>query len=138
MVKVLVETPKYSFRKYRAVQDGFIVEFTSPLPTLFNYGHIIGTQSDDGMEEDAVVLGEKLGQGQVVEGNPVMVALFTDDGLRDDKKIISPEGGITAADKIKLHFFFLAYSLYKTLYYLIVQGRLTRCGYLGLSHHRAR
>lgn len=56
-MKIVIETPKYSFWKYQKTDKGYERAFFSPLPTIFNYGFIEGTTGPDGMEEDVVVLG---------------------------------------------------------------------------------
>lgn len=109
----LIETPKYSFRKYEWDGSHFKVALKSPFPTLFNYGIIEGTVSGDGMPQDVLVLGERLRQGERVLFKDVGTVRFTDSGEKDDKVIGSRDGEITVFDLLKIRFFFTVYSVYK-------------------------
>ena len=91
-MKVLIETPKYGFRKYRWDGRDFTLDLVSPLPTLFNYGCILGTTSGDGQPRDAIVLGPRLPQGRQIEVTGIAVVGFTDDGARDDKTVCRETG----------------------------------------------
>ena len=56
-MKIIIETPKYSFWKYNKTEKGYEKVFFSPLPTIFNYGFVEGTKSADGMEEGKTLMG---------------------------------------------------------------------------------
>jgi len=131
-VKVIVETPKWSFTKYHTVRGKTEREFLSPLPNLFNYGYIPGTKAADGMEKDVIVLGARMPQGpaDVVEAGVVSII---DDGLADDKVIASADGKVTEDAKIRIHIFFSAYMAYKAVRYLVAERRLAKCSYGGFT-----
>ena len=133
VMKVCVETPKWSLTKYRHVDGRFVKEFTSPLPTLFNYGYIEGTTGQDGMPKDAIILGERMGQGEEVEVAFVGVIMFVDDGVEDDKMITAKNGRLTVFDRVSIHVFFSAYMVFKWFYYLMAKHRVARCRYGGVS-----
>lgn len=114
-MRAICETPKYSFTKYRRIKGGFEVDFQSILPTLYNYGCVEDTYAPDGLEEDAVILGQRLRQGEVVDAKPKAKIRFIDDGVQDDKWVIGEN--LTLVDKIKLHVFFTAY-----MYFKIIKG----------------
>jgi inorganic pyrophosphatase len=132
-MKVLVETPKWSFIKYRHVDGKFVTDFLSPLPTLFNYGYIMGSVGADGMPKDAILLGPRLRQGTQVDANQLGTVYFTDDGVEDDKVMVSVSRYVRIRDMILIHLFFTCYMVFKTVYYLITQRRLTVCRYGGFS-----
>jgi len=130
-MRVVVETPKWSFTKYHLREGRIAREFLSPFPTPFNYGFVKGTVSDDGMPRDAIILGGKLRQGVEVEATDVGNSRFIDCGLEDDKVIASTDGKIGFFDKAMLDLFFTAYMAYKTVYHLVGRGKLVRCRYGG-------
>ncbi|MBU0763182.1 MAG: inorganic diphosphatase [Candidatus Altiarchaeota archaeon] len=129
-MKVVVETPRYSFVKYQKGRR----EFISPLPNLFTYGYVKGTKADDGVEEDAVVLDGRHNPGEEVSVKKVGVVRVIDDGLKDDKTITSTTGNITALDRLKIGVFFTVYMGYKKLRHLILERRISDCRYLGFKH----
>ncbi len=133
-MKVLVETPKYSFHKY-SYDEGtraFQLDFASPLPSLFNYGCLRDTRAEDGMPRDVVVFGPKRKQGDVVDAEQVGLAYFVDAGVADNKIIAVERGGFTPFRGFKITVFLRVYALFKTLRYLLVEHRLARCRFLGL------
>ncbi|MFH1055214.1 MAG: inorganic diphosphatase [Candidatus Altiarchaeota archaeon] len=132
-MRVVVETPRWSLVKYRRVEGGFVKEFTSPLPTFFNYGFVEGTEGADGMPRDSIVLGSRLRQGASVEVKQAGVVKFVDDGREDDKLVTSSDGLVNPAERISIHLFFTTYMLFKTVYYLLREGRITRCRYGGFT-----
>ncbi|MCD4703821.1 MAG: inorganic diphosphatase [Methanosarcinaceae archaeon] len=130
-MKIIIETPKYSFFKYHRIGKEFKKVFFSPIPTIFNYGFIEGTKGLDGMEEDAVVLGPRLDQGCVIERDRVDgVVRFVDDGVRDDKQLIHLSG--TCSIPV-LSIYFRMYTFYKILLYLVLEGRVARCRFEGIE-----
>jgi inorganic pyrophosphatase len=132
-MKVVVETPRGSRVKYRFEEGAYKPEDETPFPTLFNYGFIKNTVGGDGMPVDAIVLGGRLAQGSEVDAVEVGTVHFTDDGLKDDKKVTSLAGTISLSDKLQIHVFFTVYMLYKIIHHLIRDGRVIRCRYGGLS-----
>lgn len=130
-MKVVIETPKYSFIKYKS-EDGKVVrEFTSPLPNLFNYGYIAGSKAEDGMEKDAIVLGKTLKPGDVVEVKQVGLAKVIDDAKVDDKHIMSSDGKVGFFDEALVKIFFTVYLPFKKIRYRLVEKRAADCRFLG-------
>lgn len=132
-MKVVVETPKYSFTKYKTKRGKIVKDFVSPLPNLFTYGYIKGTLGEDGMEEDAIILDGNHKPGEEVEVMKVGVVKVVDDGKKDDKTVTSTRGKMTSWDKIKIRAFFSIYLQYKKIRYQTKEGRKTDCRYLGLK-----
>jgi inorganic pyrophosphatase len=134
-MKVTVETPKWSFVKYRMDGGVFRREFLSPLPTLFNSGFVAGTRAADGMPRDAIVLGPRLPQGAEVVVKDLGSVHFIDDGVEDDKMIASAGESPGWEDRFRIHLFFTAYALFKKAR-CIASGRdARRCRYEGISLH---
>jgi inorganic pyrophosphatase len=129
-MKIVIETPKYSFSKYRKTENGYERAFFSPLPTIFNYGFIEGTESPDGMEEDVVVLGPRLPRGSTLERECFDgIVMFLDDSIRDDKRLVYITGFCSPA---LLAFYFRLYALFKTFLYAFHEGKITRCRFEGI------
>ncbi|MBD3262672.1 MAG: inorganic pyrophosphatase [Candidatus Altiarchaeales archaeon] len=131
-MKILVETPKYSFKKYRKKRRGYAVDLVSPIPTPFNYGIILNTKADDGLPQDAIILGEKQPQGRELEAEKLGVACFTDEGIQDNKIIVSTKKRVDWQDKIKINLFFHVYSLYKKIVGLTTKGRIPDTRFEGI------
>ncbi len=129
-MRVFIETPRWSFTKYGISEGMLEKEYVSPLPTLFNYGFVIGTKAADGMEEDAIVLGKTLKQGQTVEVREVGVVRFRDGGLEDDKLVMSSGVGAGFVDRAMINVFFTVYAVFKTLR----SGK--KCAYEGVEFRR--
>lgn len=106
---VVIEYPRGSFVKRRS--DGS-VDFVSPLPCPYNYGHVPGVMSGDGDPLDAVVLGRRLPAGSQVELAVVAVVGFVDAGL-DDPKVIFSARPLSRAQRGGLELFFRVYALAK-------------------------
>jgi len=129
-MKIIIETPKYSFFKYRKTEKGYEIAFFSPLPTIFNYGFIEGTTSPDGMEEDVVVLGPRMSRGSTLEREGFEgLVKFLDNSVRDDKKLVYISGFCSPA---LLAFYFRLYALFKTFLYALHEGKITRCRFEGI------
>jgi len=131
-MKVLIETPKYSFKKYVQRKGGFFVDLCSPLPSLYNYGCILGTRAEDGLPRDVIVLGPKIEQGGIVDVEQVGLAYFIDKGQTDNKIVASPDGRFRFSDQMILRIFLSVYTLYKTLRYFFLSRRFQRCRFGGL------
>jgi len=135
-MEVLIETPQYSFRKYRRVGDGFEVDLESPLPTLFNYGILKGETAADGLPRDVVVLGDSLKQGEWVEVEKVGVVEFMDDSVVDDKIIASMNGEFSRWQEVKIKVFFHVYSWFKKLRVLAMEDRWPDTVFKGFTRVR--
>lgn len=129
-MKIVIETPKYSFLKYNKTEKGYEIAFFSPLPTIFNYGFVEGTKSPDGMEEDAVVLGPRLPRGSVLEIEKFDgVVSFLDDSVRDNKQIVYISG---FRSPFLLSLYFRLYALFKVFLYAFKKRKFTKCRFEGI------
>lgn len=108
---IVIETPKGSFVKRNEHGQ---TDFISPLPCPFNYGHIKGKYGGDGDLLDGLLLGERRKIGDEIEMLVVGCVRFIDDGLRDDKWILS-EKKPTKAQKRMIVVFFGIYTQAKRL-----------------------
>ncbi|AGB48644.1 inorganic pyrophosphatase [Methanomethylovorans hollandica DSM 15978] len=130
-MKVVIETPKYSFFKYNRSGEHYIKVFFSPVPTIFNYGYIEGIKGADGMEVDAVVLGPRVTQGTVMDFPHCHgVVRFIDDSVKDDKYLFYIDGFNSSQ---VISFYFKVYALFKTFVYIISKKRISKCKFLGIE-----
>jgi len=130
-MKVVIETPKYSFFKYNRSDDRYTKVFFSPVPAIFNYGYIEGAIGADGMEVDAVVLGPRIAQGTVIKFPRCHgVVRFLDDSVKDDKYLFYIDGFNSSQ---VLSFYFKVYALFKTFVYIISKKRMSECKFLGIE-----
>ncbi len=133
-MKIIIETPKYSFWKYCRTENGYERTFFSPLPTIFNYGFIEGTESPDGMEEDVVVLGPRLPKGSTLEREYFDgIVKFLDDSIQDDKKLIYISG---FSSPPLLAYYFRLYALFKVFLYALRERKITKCRFEGIILHK--
>lgn len=106
---VVIDVPRGSFLKR---DDDGAIDFVSPLPCPFNYGHVPGTLADDGEACDAVVLGPRLSHGSqsivVVRGR----VDFIDSG-RSDPKWICSGAPISPFQRLQVEAFFRFYAMLK-------------------------
>jgi inorganic pyrophosphatase len=129
-MKIVIETPKYSFWKYCRTEKGYQKAFFSPLPTIFNYGYVEGTESPDGMEKDVVVLGPRLPKGNEFERETFDgIVKFLDDSIRDDKNLIYISG---FRSPLILAYYFRLYALFKVFLYALNERRIARCRFEGV------
>jgi inorganic pyrophosphatase len=129
-MRIVIETPKYSFWKYCRTEKGFERAFFSPLPTIFNYGFVEGTLSPDGMEEDVVILGPRLSRGSTLEMESFDgIIRFLDNSIRDDKKVIYVSGFYPP---LLLAFYFRLYALFKVFLYAFQERKITICRFEGI------
>jgi inorganic pyrophosphatase len=129
-MRIIIETPKYSFWKYCKTEKGYEKVFFSPLPTIFNYGFIEGTEGPDGMEEDVVVLGPRLPMGSTLERESFDgIVKFLDDSVRDDKNVVYISGFYPP---LLLAFYFRFYALFKVFLYAFHEGKITKCKFEGI------
>lgn len=129
-MKIVIETPKYSFSKYKKTDEGYERAFFSPIPTIFNYGFIEGTTGPDGMEEDVVVLGPRLPRGSTLEREGFDgIVRFLDNSIRDDKRLVYISG---FRSPVLLAFYFRLYALFKVFLYACREKKLATCRFEGI------
>ncbi len=126
IVPVVVEVPRGSLVKYTAAGA---IDYISPLPCPFNYGHVPGHPGHDGDPLDAVVIGPRLARGTRVEVPVRAVIHIRDAGLIDDKLIckVTP---LSRTDTFAVWVFFRSYGWTKGALNL-VRGRWGRTAYEG-------
>jgi inorganic pyrophosphatase len=108
---IYIETPKGSFVKRN---ENLSVDFISPIPCPFNYGHIKGELGGDGDPLDALLLGSRLPMGTEVDVELVGCVYFIDGGHQDDKLILCPRAP-TEREKWMIKYFFNGYVLLKKI-----------------------
>ena len=134
-MKIIIETPKYSFFKYDLVGSGaFKKVMFSPIPIIFNYGSIVGTRAQDGMAVDVLVIGPRLHQGTIIERDDSKkfdgVVHFIDDAKVDDKMILYVGG---CKNKSALSLYFWMYAQYKKFWYLVSKRKIVKCSFEGIE-----
>jgi inorganic pyrophosphatase len=106
---VVIDVSRGSFIKRR--EDGAL-DFVSPIPCPFNYGHVPGTRAEDGDACDAVVLGSKLRSGctstVAVRGRIGFI-----DAGRADPKWICAQAPLNAFQRMQVESFFRCYAVAK-------------------------
>lgn len=123
---VVIDVARWSFVKRR--DDGSI-DFVSPFPAPFNYGHVPDSVADDGEGVDAVVLGPRLRRGTRLEVPVRGCVGFLDAGVSDPKWICA-KSPLGPSDRRRVERFFRGYALAKTAINLI-RGRSGETRYLG-------
>jgi len=108
-VEVVIEVPRGSFVKRRP--DGG-VHFRSPLPTLFNYGSVLGTRAADGDPLDALVMGPRLSRGSRVRRTVRGIVDFVDHDLPDPKLVLA-SAPLSVRERRRIERFFRAYAYAK-------------------------
>lgn len=123
---VVVDVPRWSCVKRH--DDGSI-DFLSPFPSPFNYGHVEGSIAEDGEGADAVVLGPRLRRGTRLTVPVRGCVGFIDGGVSDPKWIcaVTP---LREADQRHVERFFRRYALAKALINRI-RGEKGETRYLG-------
>lgn len=129
-MKIVIETPKWSFRKFEKTEDGFKLVFSSPIPAPFNYGYIDGTIGEDGAPLDVIVLGRKLDIGTVLDIGIIGRVDFIDDSIEDDKYIATLDG---RKHETAIHLFFTLYAIAKIFLGLIIYRRWTTNRFNGVE-----
>jgi inorganic pyrophosphatase len=109
IVTVEIRSPMFSCLKWR--DDGRL-DFISPLPCPFNYGHIPQTRAEDGDCVDALVLGRRLRRGARVVVPVHGMVHFVDAGCHDPKWICS-HTPLTRGQRWRIHAFFRVYAQVK-------------------------
>ena len=90
------------------------VELLSPVPCPYNYGSVVGTIAADGDPQDAIVLGPSVRRGTTLRLPRRGVVRFVDEGVVDDKWILSTRP-VTPKDRLLLAAFFRLYSVVKRI-----------------------
>ena len=108
---VVIDVPRGSFVKRG---DDGTVDFVSPVPCPFNYGHVPGTLAADGDALDAVVLGPKLSLGSTADVIARARIDFIDAG-RPDPKWICADAPLSRFDRLRAAAFFRGYAVAKRL-----------------------
>jgi len=106
---VVIDVPRGSFIKR---SDDGSVDFVSPIPCPFNYGHVPGTLADDGAAHDAVVLGPTCALGSTVTVAARARVDFIDAGCPDPKWVCADEP-LTRFDRLRVAGFFRCYAATK-------------------------
>jgi len=123
---VVIDVPRGSFVKRR---DDGSVDFISPVPAPFNYGHMPGTVAADGEGLDAVVLGPRLARGTRLSISAHERVGFIDAGVSDPKWICASLP-LSDADRRRVERFFRRYAVAKRLINR-VRGKSGATRYLG-------
>jgi inorganic pyrophosphatase len=108
---VVIDVPRGSFVKRG---DDGVVDFVSPIPCPFNYGHVPGTLADDGAALDAVVLGRALPLGSAARVAARARVDFIDAGCPDPKWVCA-ERPLSTFDRLQVAGFFRCYAVAKRL-----------------------
>jgi inorganic pyrophosphatase len=106
---VIIDVPRGSFIKRG---DNQTVDFISPIPCPFNYGHVPGTLADDGDAFDAVVLGPRLPLGSTAEVTTRARVDFIDAG-RSDPKWVCADAPLSRFQRVEVAGFFRCYAVAK-------------------------
>ncbi len=106
-VRVIIEVPKGSFLK-RELHGEARVEYVSPVPCPFNYGHAPAHPGRDGDPLDVVVLGPRLALGATAQVPVQALVRFYDAGQPDDKLVCAREP-LTRRQELLVSGFFRTY-----------------------------
>ena len=121
---IVIETPRGQFVKYNEAGK---VDFYSPIPSPFNYGHLQGLMGGDGDPLDGLLLGPSVSRGLVIEAEVIGVVRFLDKGEVDDKWILSISGDISQRQKYMIRLFFHFYAqMKKLLAFRLISGKISR------------
>ena len=123
---VVIDVPRGSFIKR---DDEGAVDFLSPVPCPFNYGHVPGTLADDGDGFDAVVLGPRLSLGSTATVVTRARIDFIDAGCSDPKWVCA-DAPLSRFERLQVAGFFRCYALAKGLINR-VRGKRGPTRYLG-------
>jgi len=110
LLELRIETPRGSFVKRNFVGGALRLGFVSPLPCPFDYGHVAGFNSGDGLGQDALWLGPRARLGDVVRGRLAAVVRFVDDGIDDPKWVLTRDGDLDDRDADRVLRFFRLYA----------------------------
>jgi len=123
---VVIDVPRGSFIKR---DDDGAVDFVSPFPCPFNYGHVPGTLADDGDALDAVVLGPRLPHGTTATVTTRERVDFIDAGCADPKWVCA-DAPLSRFQRLQVVGFFRFYAVAKRLINR-VRGKPGPTRYLG-------
>ena len=123
---VVIDVPRGSFIKRH---DDGAVDFVSPIPCPFNYGHVPGAVGGDGDALDAVVLGPKRPLGSTATVVTRARVDFIDAG-RSDPKWVCADAPLGSFDRLQIVGFFRCYAVAKRLINR-VRGKPGPTRYLG-------
>ena len=126
LLTVVIDVPRGSYIK-RGDDSG--VDFVSPVPCPFNYGHVPGTLAEDGDALDAVVFGPRLALGTRTCVRAQAQVDFVDAG-RADPKWICAGVPLSAFQRLQVAGFFRVYAVAKRVINRI-RGTRGRTRYLG-------
>ena len=104
---IYIETPKGAFVKRN---EHLAVDFVSPIPCPFNYGHIKHEIGGDGDPLDALLLGKRYPVGTEINADVVGCVYFLDAGLQDDKLILAHRKP-SKMERSVINWFFQSYVL---------------------------
>lgn len=110
-LQVVIDVPRGSFIKR---DDGGAIDFVSPIPCPFNYGHVPETRAEDGAAFDAVVLGPRLSLGSTTSIAARGRIHFVDAGQLDPKWICAA-APLSASQRLQVEAFFASYAIAKRL-----------------------
>ena len=125
-IDVVIDVPRWSFVKR---DDDGSIDFVSPFPTPFNYGHVPDTVAADGDALDAVVLGPRLERGSRITVTIRGRVGFLDGG-REDSKWICAAAPLRPAEQRHVETFFRLYAAAKRVINR-VRGKTGPTRYLG-------
>lgn len=108
---VVIDVPRGTFIKR---DDDGAVDFISPIPCPFNYGHVPGTLAADGDALDAVVLGPRLSLGSTANVSTRARVDFIDAGCSDPKWVCA-DAPLSGFDRLQIAGFFRCYAVAKRL-----------------------
>ena len=108
---VVIDVPRGSFIKR---DDDGAVDFVSPIPCPFNYGHVPGSLADDGDAVDAVVLGPKLAAGSIAKVATRARVDFIDAGVSDPKWVCA-DAPLSSFERFQVAGFFRCYAVAKRM-----------------------
>lgn len=108
---VVIDVPRGSFIKR---DDDQSLDFVSPIPCPFNYGHVPGTLADDGDALDAVVLGPRLPLGSTANCTTWARVDFIDAG-KSDPKWVCADAPLSRFQRLQVAAFFRFYAVAKSL-----------------------
>lgn len=111
ILEVEVDTPRFTFIKRK--DDGSI-DYISPIPSPFNYGSVPNTIAEDGDRVDAIILGEKVEQGDCKSAPVRAIVRFYDKG-KEDFKYVCSENNLTFFDEALLNLFFIFFGFAKRM-----------------------
>ena len=123
---VVIDVPRGSFIKR---DDDGAVDFVSPIPCPFNYGHVPGTLGGDGDALDAVVLGPRRPFRSTATVVTRARVDFIDAGQADPKWVCA-DARLTTLDRLQIAGFFRCYAVAKRLINR-VRGKPGPTRYLG-------